>query len=229
MTTGIRSKASSLSLVFLVVPLALVSGTSLAAADEVSTTNAGGGYQLPTRLMDERASVKAMVGAISYADPSGTTTARNALGIDGEINLAGFWSADSVKMYYLGVSSGMYYSHLGTTGSNFWGTSGGFTSSQGSNLVLVPVDIKLGIHLAEIVRLSLYGGGNVMYRSVKSTFQTGGDSLGVANSDWSFYPNVGISAEVAVAQGVDLIARPDVTITPGVAVFDGTVGVGIVL
>ena len=181
---------------------------------------------LAASLRDEVVGISPQFGAIGISDLSGSYTTRMAEGISLSFNLVPVISAD-LKDYYLGVSTGVFYSHLGSNSSNFFGANANSAdfSSGGANLALIPVDLKVGYNVSDRVRVSAHGGGNLTYRSVGSSADFGATTSGTDQEVWRIFPNAGADVEFTVAKDITLTARPDFTITPGNAIYMGTLGI----
>ena len=168
------------------------------------------------------------IGQVSYNDPTGTYSSRATIGLGFDLNIAtlayptGDKNTDNrADNFYYGINTGVLYSHTGYADSNFFGTSN--SSSTGSNLVMIPADVKIGYNLTDSFRLTAQGGGNIIYRSAANSIDMG-DGSASPDSLWKIYPNVGISAELQVGKNVSLIAHPDMTFTNGNNLFVATIG-----
>lgn len=205
-------------------------GSNLMAAETGRVSTAEYTSTEQTRLKDEKLSVIPLIGTIAFVDPTDTGTGKAAYGLAIEANAMSWQNDEVLKDWYVGASSGFIFSHLGSNSSNFFGADPDRQDGAGgANMVLIPVDLKVGYHVMENVRVSAFGGGNVMYRSIKSSFDSGGDFASDNSSDWTMYPNLGASVEVGLANNVALTVRPDLTFTPGVVAFDGMFGIGLSL
>jgi len=203
--------------------LQLASATEPAAG--VSTSDKPTGL-FAQSLRDEVVGISPQVGIIGYSDLNGQYTSRMAEGLNLSFNVIPLVAQDS-KDLYAGISTGIYYAHLGAHSSNFFGSSSDesdFTSS-GSNLAVIPVDIKVGYNLSDSLRLSAHGGGNLTYRSVASTADFGTATSGNDQEAWRIFPNAGADFEWTVAKDVTLTARPDFTGTTGRVLYMTTVGI----
>jgi len=179
-------------------------------------------------LQKEVIGIKPQMGVVAFRDNLGTTTSRLAGGFALEGNLAPALNKDWSSTY-IGLSSGLIYSHLGDPTSNFVGANPGVsTGGAGANLIIIPANLKIGRNISDSARLSVHGGGNVVYRSVANSMNLGASSGGT-DSTWKLFPNVGADAEFAIGKSAALMFRPDFTLTPGDVLFTGTVAVGIPL
>lgn len=177
-------------------------------------------------LSAEIASLKPEVGILEFTDATGGVGGRFAAGLGADVNLVVLAKGTPYDVYY-GISTGAFFAHLGDASSGFFGSGTGAAQGlSGANMALIPVDLKLGYDITDLLRVSVHGGGNVFYRSVASSMAMGVSSATTAPS-WDIFPNVGGDVEWALGQSksVAVFARPDFTITPGVCVFLGTVGV----
>ena len=103
-------------------------------------------------------------------------------------------------------------------------------NSTGSNILLFPVNAKIGYNITDNFRTSIHGGGNVLYRSAANVMNLGASSVNSgSNSNWSMFPNAGVDLEFGMGTNVALLIRPDMTFTPGHDFFTGTVGLGVAL
>jgi hypothetical protein len=174
-------------------------------------------------LKDEVVGISPQVGMVSYADSSGAYRSRAAAGLLADFNAIPL-VAPELKDYFAGVTLGGFYSHTGSNASNFFGSVSD-DASGGSNLVVLPMDVKLGYNVTDKLRVSVHGGGNLTYRSVAEAASFGSNSTGTSNA-WSFLPNTGADIEVALTNQISVAARPDVSFAPGgTSLFMGTLGV----
>lgn len=195
-----------------------MSSSTVAESKEVSR-----GY-----LRDEVVSVKPHLGVIAFSDALGGDTSRALGGLSVDMNMASTIDKEW-KDFYVGPSTGAYYSHLGSTTSNFFGTNPDLAiTDPGANFLLIPVNLKVGYTFMDNFRIAAHGGGNVIYRSVASSLFLG-DSSFEAGSTWKMFPSVGGDMEFGLGKNVSLSLRPDVTITPGNELFVGTLGLGVLL
>jgi len=195
--------------------------TNLATTAEASEVTRG-------YLTNEKVGFKPQVGVMAFTDQLGNSQGRAAYGFTLESNIASMIGMEGSK-YYVGPETGFIYSHFGEPGSNFFGTnSDNSIGAAGANVFLIPADLKIGYNVTDRFRLAAHGGGNVLYRSVASAFNAG-PSSGQAGSVWRIYPNGGGDVEYAFAPNVALMARPDVTVTPGSTLFTGTLALNIAL
>ena len=190
-------------------------GTTTATTSEVSR-----GY-----LKNEGIAVKPQLGVIAYRDNTLTDTARAAGGIGLDWNVAKAFSMS--PSVYMGPSSGFIYSHLGSATSNFFGSGADFVENQaGANLLVIPANLKVGYNINDFYRVSVHGGGNVVYRSIASSMQLGSD-FAQDGSLWKMYPNAGFDLEAGLGPNLSLAIRPDVTFTTTDNFFTGMVALGI--
>jgi hypothetical protein len=210
--------------------LTLISGVAVAQSNydsngNVSSTNAPS--TSTGMLKDEVVGFIPEVGVLAFTDPAtGTTTSRGGAGLGVDWNISPMLG-EAFKPFYLGISTGFIYSHLGSSTSNFFGTNPNVAvTDPGSNLLLIPADLKLGWSGGSNARISIHGGGNVIYRTVASAIDFGSSSF-QGGSVWSIFPNAGADFEVGIGRNVSLNLRPDFTFTPGNTLFTGTLGLGL--
>ena len=204
--------------------LAVMIGMSLSAAQAERRGQTTMVYESPKReetLYDQRWGLTPSLGIIGYTDQSGAATSRGTIGVGFDWNAESMIRSEAPRNQYLGVSTGFYYAHPGASDANFFGSSA--STGADSNLFLIPVDLKLGYAINDQVRLSVRGGGNVIYRSNASVTDLGVGSSGSSDL-WKVYPNVGVDADIALSKNLILTLRPDLTLTPGNDLYVATVG-----
>jgi hypothetical protein len=195
--------------------------TNLATTAEASEVTRG-------YLDKEVVGIKPQVGVMSYTDQFNNVQGRAAYGFTLEGNLAQAVGLGGTP-FYVGPQTGFIFSHFGNPGANFFGSNtGNQVGAGGANVFIIPTDLKLGYNVTERLRLAVHGGGNVLYRSFADAFNTG-PSSSQSGSVWRWYPNAGGDVEYAVGQNVAIMARPDVTVTPGNTLFTGTLAMAIAL
>lgn len=179
-------------------------------------------------LKDQAFTVNPEVGVLVFNDAAGTQS-RAAYGLGLDANISKFVTGDMTNLY-VGLSSGFIFSHLGTSSANFMGssssTSVGAAGNAGSNAYIIPANLKVGYNATDNLRISAHGGGNVIYRSFGNSMNLGSSST-VASSVWRLFPNVGADVDFLLAKNVALTLRPDLTLTPGDAVFAGMASISI--
>ena len=179
-------------------------------------------------LQDETFSLKPQLGGLAYTDSQGGSTGRFLYGITADMNVLTMIRPDLTQAYF-GPSIGAMFTHLGEPGSNAFGTEGSQSAGQtGSNLLMIPLNVKGGYAFTDYYRLGLHAGGNGIYRSVANSMNLG-DGSDRSSSLWKLYPNLGADLDVAMSRKVALTLRPDWTLTPESNLFAATLGVGIFL
>jgi hypothetical protein len=192
--------------------------TSVAERDDVSTG----------LLRDEYLGVKPSAGVVTYGAPNGHTQARIAAALLTDLNISRLFPEEG-RWAYFGLTTGVIYSHLGSSGSGFFGSSPEtVVTNPGSNFVVIPADFEVGWNPGFNARVAVHTGGNVLYRSDASTVDFG-DPAGTFGPVWSIYPNVGLDFDIGLSRGISFSVRPDYTFTPGRDVFTATLGLGISL
>lgn len=207
-----------------------IPGAAVWAADDVSSDDTSlsstAGAREVTRgyIPNELVGFKPQVGAMAFTDAAGTATARAIEGLTIDVNLASMINR-SWSNFFIAPSTGVLFSHLGDPSSNFIGTNPNSSiGSAGSNLLMIPANLKIGYNITDYFRVAAHGGGNVLYRSVASSMFLG-DSSASPDPVWRIFPNVGGDVELGLGRSMAILLRPDVTLTPGNTVFTGTVGV----
>ncbi len=204
------------------IPTVFAQDESITAATERSEREVVG-----RDLLDEKVGVKPQAGVLVFTDSARNTDSRLAAGLSAEWNMIAslYKGPKELKNFYIGPSTGVFFSHLGAADSNFFGGNAVAGASQtGSNFLLVPVNLKVGYLFPDTeFRLSLRAGGNITYRSIANSLSLGASTAGSASA-WRMYPNIGADFEYK-----QLVVRPDLTITPGDQIFSGTLGLNIPL
>jgi hypothetical protein len=179
-------------------------------------------------LKDETFSIKPLIGALAYTDSQGDSSGRAAYGLTIDTNFLTMSNPNLTQVFF-GPAIGVIASHLGDPGSNaFGGSATAATGQAGSNLLLLPVNLKLGYAFTDYYRLGIHAGGTGVYRSVASAINMG-EGSDRSGSLWKLYPNLGADLDIALSKTVALSLRPDWTVTPETDLFAGTLGVGIFL
>src|SRR5262249_45406036 len=147
-------------------------------------------------------------GFMSYDDFANNSQTRPTVGFTVE--------ADALKLLDFGPESKGWF--IGPTGGFF------FTPLAGSrgNYFDFPANIKVAYLLFDNVRIGGHTGGTFTFRSTSNSMDFGGDPTNF-NNQLNFYFNIGADAEVEVAEGIAILARPDIMFTPGSNVFTGTI------
>ena len=175
-------------------------------------------------LKDESIGLKPEVGAFLFQDNTANQTARGAIGVGFDANFSHILSGVAQNTYF-GISTGGLWSHLGASGSNFFGYNSPGGTTAGANLFMVPGDVKLGYNVQDNLRISAHGGVNLMYNSQPSSINWGS----ATSRNWNIMPNVGADIDFGLSKNVVLTLRPDWTFTPGVGIFTGIIEFGVAL
>ncbi len=187
-------------------------------------------FQEEKTMKDETLGFVPQVGVLAFTNQRGEKDGRQLAGLGINFNFASLAEEESnMRDYYLGFATGAFYSHMGEPSGNFFGEDATvYQGMGGANLLLIPMNAKVGYNFTPSFRGSVRGGGNVIYRSIASSTNLG-DGSESGQSLWSMYPNVGADFELQVGRSVSLIARPDLTIAPNNNLFMGTVGATIIM
>lgn len=190
---------------------------------------AGAGAQDSSELAAETVGILPQLGVLIYEDIQGSTTSRAVGGIGLDYNVGAGLTGN--PRWYIGPSTGALYSHLGSATSNFFGTDPTATlNDPGANLLIIPVNLKIGYNFPQYnFRVALHGGANVLFRSSNTAIDLGSDNSGSGIAKWNIFPNAGGDIEIGLGKGVALSLRPDITVTPGVDFFTGTVALNLAL
>lgn len=201
--------------------LSILASAGVASAQTQTSTQEG--IERENTLRDEAVGVIPQVGVLGVVTPGGGREARGTVGLGFDFNFAPGGTDYNESPIFFGLSTGGFYSHIGASNSSFFGASSSQSSAGGANMVIIPGNLKLGVNIGDSFRVSAHGGGNVIYRSQAGSVLLGDGSSG-SDSLWKVYPNVGADLELQVGNNVAIIARPDVTITPGSNMWMGTIG-----
>ena len=175
-------------------------------ANTSSTSNAN--EVKATTLRKEEFAVRPQIGFMNYQDNSGSSTTSTTFGLMADINainvldLAGMAGGN----WYLGASTGLTYSRVGTFGSTF---------------LSLPANIKFGLLLTEFVRIGIHGGGDATYRSTALAMQLESPGAVSSNARLDLFPNAGGDIDVAITNHLVASFRPDVIFNSGKSVFSG--------
>ncbi len=208
----------------------LIAGTAAWAAEDTSQQTQAEAKEI-TRgyLRDEKVAVKPQLGVVAFNEPSTSNTgSRLAAGVTAEMNAVPFVDK-TMAAWYVGPSTGLIFSHLGSDTSNFVGTNQdvGSRGTPSSNLLIIPTNLKVGYAFTDYYRLAAHGGGNIIYRSVGNSMLLDKSEVATSDSQWKYYPNIGADLDVAISPNLALTVRPDWTITPDDNVFMGTVALSV--
>ena len=212
----------------LLLTVSLFSLPGFALAQSATNQSVGmNTYEKEQTLKDEIIGFSPQVGVLNYTGMNGSKQSRALTGFGVDFNISPLLS-ESAKDYFLGVSVGAFYSHMGASNSNLLGANPDtMPDTGGANLLLLPADVKLGVNITPSFRTSIRAGGNVIYRSLANSAYL--DSGTASNSSlWRLYPNAGVDLEWQVSKYISLIARPDLTFTTGDKMFTATLGATII-
>lgn len=178
-------------------------------------------------LRDEIVAIRPQVGDMTYTPFQGNSTeSRAEVGLSVDMNLMS--SIDrSLRDYYIGPSTGVYFSHLGDVNANFFGSNPDVVTFDSGNMLIVPLDLKAGYAITDNFRIAAHGGGNVIYNSNPGTVAL--TDSGYNGNQWKIFPNAGVDVEFGLGKHVSLSLRPDWTIAPLNSMFSGTLGLGVSL
>lgn len=187
-------------------------------------------------LSSETFAFSPQAGVYTYGTPNNGDQVRGVIGLGIDMNAVTAFSTpedrgDAWSNIYIGPQTGFFFTHTGSQTSNFLGTSA--TSSDvyvGASLMYIPLDLKVGYAISDHFRISVHGGGNIIYQSVSGSVNIANATTFVGSSatasSWNIYPNVGGDLEWSVGKDISVLLRPDVTIASGTSPFAATVGVG---
>lgn len=178
-------------------------------------------------IRDEIVGIKPQAGTILYKSPvDDSNQQRLIFGLTADWNMRHAFFGGNPTRWALGPSVGIYYSHLGSGNSDFFGAGDGSERNLGggANMLLLPLNFKVGYNLTDSFRISAHGGGNMIFRSKANSMNLGADQ-GVSDTLWKMYPNAGADFEIGLTRSVALLFRPDFTIAPEKDIFTGTVGI----
>jgi hypothetical protein len=206
-----------------VLPALLIgAGPTVFAQEYEYGRTVGDSDEVGSGLKGKAVAIAPHLGIVEYNDITGGSTTRGVAGLSidwNAVDLLGWnnWS--------LGPATGIFFSHLGDPGSNFFGTGSGVEIGQSSaNLMIIPANLKMGYNFSDRLRVGLHGGGNVVYRTNELAMQLGTNGVG---SEWDVFPNAGADVEFGLGKSVALSLRPDWTFA-GEDIFTGTVNLGFI-
>ena len=187
-----------------------VLSTSLWAQDpDVANTSTSNANEVKaTSLRKEAFAIRPEIGFMNYQDNTSTSTTSATFGFMADMNAIN--SLDLAGMsggnWYLGASTGVTYSRVGTFGSTF---------------LSVPLNLKFGTLLTEFCRVSIHGGGDATYRSTALAMQLESPGAVSSNARLDLFPNAGGDVDVAITNHLVASFRPDVIFNSGKSVFSG--------
>jgi hypothetical protein len=205
----------------LVLPALLISvGGGTSALAEKQGRTVGESESIGRGIGDKAVAISPHLGIVEFNDATNDRTTRGVAGLTADWNAASLIGLDRVSIV---PQTGIFFSHLGNPGSNLFGADSDANLGQaGSNLLLIPVNLKLAYNVSDRFRVGFHGGGNVTYRSTEQAVQLG---TGGGGSDWAMFPNVGADVDFGLSENVALSLRPDWTLA-GNDIFTGTVNLG---
>ena len=178
-------------------------------------------------IKQEGFGIKPQAGVMVFHSPlDNTNQARLTGGLTLDANVTKWVMGDEPTSLYIGPSTGALYSHLGSSNANFVGNNATGTGTN-TNFLLIPANLKLGWNASDVTRISIHGGGNVVYRSTAGTIALG--SAGAGSSGWDMFPNFGGDLEFGLGRSVAFLMRPDWTFTNTNNLFTGTIGLSAAL
>ena len=206
---------------FLAVP------TVWAQDDSSLSTTADSNQITNGQLKDETVAIRPQVGDMTYTPTGqGSSQSRAEIGLSFDMNAISLVDK-TLGNYYLGPSTGVYFSHLGDVNATFFGSNPDQTTFDSGNVLIIPLDLKAGYAITDNFRLGVHGGGNVIYNSVPGNVSL--TDTGYNGNQWKMFPNAGADVEFGIGRNVSLSLRPDWTIAPLNSMFSGTLGLGVSL
>jgi hypothetical protein len=179
-----------------------------------------GGQALAQNLL----AIQPQAGLLAFTDLQGNFTTRGAAGMSLELNATPWLWSDTTEGY-LGFFTGAIGTHLGSTSAGFFGTTtpNAAITDPTANLVIIPLNLKLGADLGRAARVSVHLGANLIYRSVGNSIDLGSSSV-TSDSVWQIFPDIGADLQLAIWDRFSLLARPEITLTAGDTLFSGMLG-----
>jgi hypothetical protein len=157
-----------------------------------------------TYTQAELLGIKPTAGFVVYTDSNLRKAARGSIGIQADLNLSSPLGLN-FENWFAGLQTGFSYSHLGNATANFVGADSDVEyGNAGSNLVLIPANLKVGYQVTSWFRTSVHGGATVLYRSIPSAM-----ILDQTSENWRALPNIGADLEFVVGKDVAIGVRPD--------------------
>lgn len=178
-------------------------------------------------LRDEVVSIRPQVGDMTYTPFVGSSTeSRAEYGVSLDANVMTMIDK-SLRDFYIGPSTGVYFSQLGDVNANFFGSNPTNVTFDSGNMLIIPLDLKAGYSITDNFRLGAHGGGNIIYNSFPGSVSL--TDSGYNANQWKMFPNAGFDLEFGIARNVSLSLRPDWTLAPVNSMFSGTLGIGVSL
>jgi len=175
-------------------------------------------------LKSEIIGLKPQAGIITFRDDLNDRNTRFVVGMTIDANLLGSLKLKSGKPY-LGPSTGAIFSHIGASQSNFFGFDAPRGLDSGSNILLLPLNLKAGWTFGENFRIAAHGGANIIYTNATQSVRIGPTGASATQEDWSSRANIGGDLEVGLGRHVGLMFRPDWTFVSDNPIFTATAAV----
>lgn len=170
-----------------------------------------------TYVTREVVGLRPHIGVLDFQAAGTARRARAMIGAVAEFNFADRLLENPTRAH-IGIQSGFLFSQVGGANSNF------VNADSGASVAVIPANIKLGYSITPGARLSLHGGGNIMYRSLPATVVLGGNT-----KPWSVFPNIGADVDLDLGKSVALTLRPDFTFAGAQTVVAASVGLGFIV
>lgn len=197
---------------------------SVAAAEDRETpgVTTGEAAEMTQGLFDRAWTVTPRVGLFGFQDNRGSYASRITEGFTTNYSLANL--IGTPMGLDVGVESGLLYSHIGSPGSNAFGTNAPVRTTQGANAFIVPVNATVGYKFADRWVASMNVGASVFHRSVGNSMTLGrtGDLNFGGSTD--VFPNVGLNIGWALSKSVGLSLRGDLIPAPAKTMYTTTLG-----
>jgi hypothetical protein len=198
-------------------------GTTTSRATDVTS-----GY-----LSNQTTAFTPQLGVLTYGTPFDGTQVRGVIGLGFDMNALRLLSPPENRgNLYIGPQTGIFFAHTGSASAGFVGTGATTTDAfANAGYTWIPLDLKVGYSFSDNFRLSVHGGGNIVYQSISGTViaNNGATATTATSSSWNIYPNFGGDVELGVGHNVSILIRPDVTFASNTNPFSGTVGLGLAL
>jgi len=190
------------------------------APDNTTTTESN---EVTRGVFGSPFTVTPAVGALGFQDPTGTYTSRITEGLLLNFDAGSAIMRGSSGQIKLGLESGLLYSHLGSSGSNFFGSNAGVQNQESANSFLVPIELTAGYALTDSFLATLNLGTNMLYRSIPGSMLVGrSDNTGGTSVD--FFPSAGLELGWTAGSVVGIKLRGDYIPTPLDDMFTATLG-----
>lgn len=210
--------------VFAIVISAFFVGASFVYADEAETAGitTEEASEITQGLFDKTWSVTPRVGILGFQDATGSHASRMMEGFTTQYSLANL--VGRPLGLEMGLESGLLYSHIGSPGSNFFGTQPPIRTAQGANSYLIPLNATIGYRVSNQWLVAMNLGASIFHRSIGNSMILGRAGDGVAGTSTDVFPDLGVNVGWALSKTIGVSLRGEWIPTPQKPMYSATLG-----